>query len=270
MNLLRTVIVAGIALAAPLGMAMSQAAAAEPNLAEIVQKSQMVNKVVDSTSDATFTLINKTGQKREHKTYGVSKLEANGVDNMRMTRFMAPADVKGTVSLLIEHSAGDDDMWIYLPAAKKVRRMVSSDKRQSFVGTDFSYGDVIGHKVSEWNYKLLREEQADGFDCYVIEATAKNDKVRDDSGYSKRVIWIRKDNFFAIQGDMWDEAGEPVKKFHMTELREVDPARHKWQAMRLESENLQSGHKTIIQFENYKVNQKVRDDFFTTRYMEKD
>ncbi len=266
----RTFIAACIALALPLGMAVPHAWAVEPNLVEIEQKSQMVNKMLDSTSDATFTLINKAGQERVRKTFGVSKLEANGMDNMRMTRFTAPADVKGTVSLLIEHSAADDDMWIYLPALKKVRRLVSSNKKDSFVGTDFSYGDVIGHKVSEWNYKLLREEQADGADCYVIEATPKSNEVRDNSGYSKRVTWIRKDNFFAIKGDMWDEAGEPVKKFHMTELKEVDPARHKWQAMKLESENLQVGHKTIIQFENFKVNQKVRDDFFTTRYMEKE
>jgi outer membrane lipoprotein-sorting protein len=264
MKLLRTVIVASLALVA------ASTHAGELKLEEIVLKSQMVNKVVDSTSEATFTLVNKNGQERKQKTYGVSKLEANGTDNMRMTRFLAPADVKGTVSLLIEHSAGDDDMWIYLPAAKKVRRMVSSDKRTSFVGTDFSYGDVIGHKISEWNYKLVREEQADGADCYVIEATPKSDKVRDDSGYSRRLIWIRKDNFFGIKGEMWDEAGEQVKKFHMTELKEVDAARHKWQAMRLESENVQTGHKTVIQFENYKANQKVRDDFFTTRYMEKE
>ena len=249
---------------------MPFAQAAEINLTEIVQKSLAVNKVLDSTSDATFTLINKTGQERVRKTFGVSKLQANGEDNMRMTRFMAPADVKGTVSLLIEHSAGDDDIWIYLPALKKVRRLVSSNKKDSFVGTDFSYGDVIGHKVNEWNYKLLREEEADGAPCYVIEATPKSDAVRNNSGYAKRVTWIRKDNFFAIKGDLWDEAGEPVKTFHMTELQEVDTARHKWQAMQLESNNLQTGHQTVIKFENFKVNQKVRDEFFTTRYMEKE
>ena len=249
---------------------MPFAHAAEVNVAEVVQKSLAVNKVLDSTSDATFTLVNKTGQERVRKTFGVSKLQANGEDNMRMTRFMAPADVKGTVSLLIEHSAADDDIWIYLPALKKVRRLVSSNKKDSFVGTDFSYGDVIGHKVAEWNYKLLREENADDAPCYVIEATPKSNEVRDNSGYAKRVLWIRKDNFFAIKGDLWDEAGEPVKTFHMTELQEVDPARHKWQAMRLESKNLQSGHQTVIKFENFKVNQKVRDEYFTTRYMEKE
>jgi len=249
---------------------LQMAYADEVDLANIVRQSLAVSKVLDSTSDATFTLINKTGQERTRKTFGVSKLQANGEDNMRMTRFLAPADIKGTTSLLIEHSVGDDDIWIYLPALKKVRRLVSSNKKDSFVGTDFSYGDVIGHKLVDWSYKLLREEVADGAPCYVVEAIPKNDEVRSNSGYAKRVLWIRKDNFFAIKGDLWDEAGQPVKTFHMTELQEVDAARHKWQAMRLEAKNLQTGHQTVIKFDNFKVNQKVRNEFFTTRYMEKE
>ena len=249
---------------------LQQAQAAEPDVGEIIRKSLMINKVLDSTSNATFTLTNKSGQERTRKTYGISKLQANGMDNMRMTRFLAPSDVKGTVSLLIEHSAADDDIWIYLPALKKVRRLVSSNKRDSFVGTDFSYGDVIGHKQEEWNYKLLREEAVDGAPCYVIEALPRNDTVRINSGYAKRIIWIRKDNTFAVKGEMDDENGQPFKTFHMTELQEVDPARGKWQAMRLESNNLQTGHKTVIKFEIFKVNQKVRDDFFTERYMAKE
>lgn len=249
---------------------LQSAQAAEPNLGEIIKKSLMINKVLDSTSDATFTLTNKSGQERTRKTYGVSKLQANGIDNMRMTRFLSPSDVKGTVSLLIEHSAADDDIWIYLPALKKVRRLVSSNKRDSFVGTDFSYGDVIGHKQEEWHYKLLREETVDGELCYVIEAVPKHDTVRINSGYAKRTLWIRKDNAFAIKGEMDDENGQPYKTFHMTELQKVDSARDKWQAMRLESKNLQTGHQTVIKFENFKVNQKVRDDFFTERYMAKE
>jgi hypothetical protein len=40
--------------------------------------------------------------------------------------------------------------------------------------------------------------------------------------------------------------------------------------MQLEAANLQTGHRTIIRFENYKVNQQVKDEFFTTRYMERE
>lgn len=252
-------------------LALPQASlAAEPDLIPIMEKNFVVNKMVDSVSDATFTLINKTGQERVRKTFGTSKLEANGTDNMRMTRFLSPPDVKGTVSLLIEHAEKDDDMWIYLPALKKVRRLVSSDKKTSFVGTDFSYADVIGFKVNDWNYKLLKEETVDGQPCYVIEATPKSDEVKSNTGYSKRISWLRKDSTMNARVDFYDEQGEMLKTETFTDIREVDPKRAKWQAMRLEANNVQTGHRTIIQFENFKVNQNVKDEFFTTRYMEKE
>ncbi len=235
-----------------------------------MQKNFVVTKVLDSTQDATFTLINRAGQERVRKTFGTTKLQENELDNMRMVRFLSPPDVKGTVVLTIEHAEKDDDIWIYLPALKKVRRLVSSNKKDSFVGTDFSYGDVIGHKVEEWEHRLVKEETIDGQPCYVVESLPKNEAVKSNSGYSKRVNWIRKDNYVAIKGEFWDQAGQPLKTATFTDVQHVDPARNKWQAMRLEAVNLQTGHKTVVEFQNFKVNQKIKDDFFTTRYMERE
>jgi len=244
--------------------------AAEVDLIQIMQKNSVVSKVYDSVSDATFTLINKTGQERVRKTFGTTKLEENGIDNMRMTRFLSPPDVKGTVSLLIEHSDKDDDIWIYLPALKKVRRLVSNNKKDSFVGTDFSYADVIGYKVGEWNYKLLKEELVEGQPCYVIEAIPKSETVKINNGYSKRIGWLRKDNLMAVKMDYWDEAGQLLKTSTYSDIQLVDKTRGKWQAMRLEATNVQTGHRTVIKFDNFKANQQVKDEFFTTRYMEKE
>ena len=167
---------------------------------EIMEKNFVVNKYQDSTSDTTITLTNKAGKQRVRKTFGTTKLQAGTLDNMRMTRFLEPADVKGTVSLLIEHSEKDDDIWIYLPSMKKVRRLVSSNKKDSFVGTDFSYGDVIGHKVKEWNHKLLKEEEVDGKPCWVIESTPRDATIKANTGYAKRVSWIQQDNFVTVKG----------------------------------------------------------------------
>ncbi|MFZ1548517.1 MAG: outer membrane lipoprotein-sorting protein [Candidatus Nitrotoga sp.] len=244
--------------------------AVEPDLTQIMEKNFVVSKVLDSVADATFTLINKNGQERVRKTFGTTKLDKNGIDNMRMTRFMSPPDVKGTVSLLIEHANNDDDIWIYLPALKKVRRLVSNNKKDSFMGTDFSYADVIGYKVAEWNYKLLKEEAVEGQPCYVIEALPKSDAVKTSNGYSKRISWIRKDNFMAVKMDYWDETGQLLKTSTYTDIQMVDQKRGKWQAMRLEASNVQTNHRTVIKFDNFKSNQQVKDEFFTTRYMSKE
>jgi hypothetical protein len=235
---------------------------------EIMEKNFVVGKYADSTSDTTMTLTNKSGQQRVRKTFGTSKLDANGIDNKRMTRFLEPTDVKGTVSLLVEHSDKDDDIWIYLPSVKKVRRLISSNKKDSFVGTDFSYGDVIGHKVKEWNHTLVKEEDVDGKPCYVIESTPKDASVKTNTGYSKRVGWIQKDNFVTVKTIAYDEAGELLKEAKYSHWKEVDTVKHKWQAGILEAKNLQTGHSTVIAIDQFKVNNGVKDDFFTTRYME--
>ncbi|MEY3791453.1 MAG: hypothetical protein RLZ09_2289 [Pseudomonadota bacterium] len=235
---------------------------------EIMDKNFMVGKYADSTSDTTMTLTNKSGQQRVRKTFGTSKLDTNGIDNKRMTRFLEPTDVKGTVSLLVEHSDKDDDIWIYLPSVKKVRRLISSNKKDSFVGTDFSYGDVIGHKVKEWNHTILKEEDVDGKPCYVIESTPKDATVKTNTGYSKRIGWIQKDNFVTVKAVAYDEAGELLKEAKYSHWKEVDTVKHKWQAGILEAKNLQTGHSTVITIDQFKVNNGVKDDFFTTRYME--
>lgn len=246
------------------------ATAAEADAAAIMEKNATVFKVVGSESAASFVLTNKAGQERLRKTISSTKLQPNGTDNMRVTRFLSPADVKGTVSLMIENAAGDDGLWVFLPALKKVRRLASSNMKDSFVGTDFSNADVIGYKIGEWSYALLREESVDGEPCYVIQASPKSEAVRSNTGYSKRMQWVRKDNFMTVKSELWDEGGEPLKTTSYHDIQLVDATQGKWQAMRLEANNLQTGHRTSIRIESFKVSQHVPDDVFTPRYLERE
>lgn len=248
----------------------TQAATAQSLTAEeIAKKAFATSKVGDSISDSTFKLINASGQVRVRETVGHTKLVSGTTDNMRVVTFMSPSDVKGTKTLLVEHTGKDDDIWIYLPALKKVRRLVASNKKDSFVGTDFSYGDVIGHRPDDWSHKIVKEEKVDGKDCWMIESLPKTDSIKENSGYSKRVSWVEKESFVALKGESFDLSGQLLKKFTARDVQKVDPKNNKWQPMELQSENVQSGHKTVIAFKNYKANQGVKDELFTTRYLEK-
>jgi predicted RND superfamily exporter protein/outer membrane lipoprotein-sorting protein len=238
---------------------------------EIATRNFAVGKVSDSVTEATFRLISPSGQERVRKTQGRSKLKAGSLDNRTLVRFISPADVRGTIILTVENSepGSDDDIWIYLPALKKVRRLVSSNKKDSFVGTDFSYGDVIGYRVSDWVHSITREENVDGFDCWVMESVPKTPQVRDDSGYSKRVGWIRKDNFAAVRAESYDLAGALLKVILLSDHRNVDPAQGRWVAMKLEARNVQEDRRTLIEFDRYEVNQGVSEDSFTARALER-
>ncbi|MEO5350104.1 MAG: outer membrane lipoprotein-sorting protein [Magnetococcus sp. YQC-3] len=236
----------------------------------IMERNNLTSRVIGSTADATVTLTNSTGQERVRQTTTMKKLLPNGIDTMHFTRFSAPADVKGTTTLTIEHADGDDDIWIYLPATRKVRRLVASNKRDSYVGTDFSYGDIIGHRVSDWNHQLLREETIDGIPCHVIESRAKSPEVVNHSGYARRVQWIARESAVAVKAEHYDPSDQPFKVFLASDIHLVDPQRNRWQAMRFEAKNLQTGHHTVIQLANFRVVPDLSDEQFTTRAMERD
>lgn len=253
-----------------MALAPIHAAKAETlNAVEIAKRNFIASKVADSVSDSTFRLINASGQERVRETNGATKLIAGSTDNQRLVSFLSPADVRGTKTLLVEHSKGDDDIWVYLPAMKKVRRLVASNKKDAFVGTDFSYGDVIGHRVEDWNHKLLREEKIDGKDCHVLESTPIREEVGTNSGYSKRVGWIDKISFVALKGETYDLNGQLLKRISARNIQEVDAKNHKWQPMVLESENVQTGHRTVIEFKNFKANVGVENEKFSVRSLEK-
>ena len=248
--------------------ALAQQALADPSAQEIMQKNLLATKVLDSTTRSTFRLINAAGQQRVRETDGQTKLIGGTTDNRRLVNFLSPADVRGTKTLLIEHSAADDDIWIYLPAMKKVRRLVASNKKDSFVGTDFSYGDVIGHKVEDWNHKVLRQEKVDDRDCYIVESTPKRPEVADNTGYSKRVNWVDKESYVALRTEIYDQGGELLKRLTAQDVQRVDPTNDRYQPMKLTAENVQAGHKTIIEFTNFKANVGVGDELFAARSLE--
>ena len=234
---------------------------------EIMVKNYEATRVADSLSKATFTLISPKGQERVRKTFGATLLEDDGKANKRVIRFLSPSDVRNTSTLLVEHQDKDDDIWVYLPAMKKTRRISSDNKKSSFVGTDLSYGDILGHKPQDWNHTITETTEAQ----LVIESIAKTDQVSKDSGYSKRINWINKTNFVAEKTDFYDRSGKLLKTVENSDIRLVDQANQKWQAMKVEARNHQTGHATRVQFDEYKANtQLVKTDYFSMRYLEKE
>lgn len=245
------------ALAGALAIASPAPVRAEaPTALVIMQRSAESTRVKDSTATATFTLTHRSGASRVRKTTGITRLHENGVDTMRLVRFLSPADVKGTSTLLLEKSAGEDELWIYLPALGKVRRLAAANKRDAFMGTDFSYGDIIGHNPAKWTHRLLGEANIEGEACYMVESAPADAQTRASSGYTKRVSWVSKRHWVTMRSEFWDLNGKPLKRIGAAEVVAVGKAgRH--QPMLLTAENLQTGHRTSIRFENFKADQGV-------------
>jgi hypothetical protein len=234
---------------------------------DIMEKNFFATKVTSLRVETTMVLVTDRGQRRERATSGLVKLQPNGVDSKLVVKFSTPPDIKGTGVLQIEHSESDDDLWIYLPALKKSRRLVANNKKDSFAGSDFSYGDITLPKVDQYRHTLQRSEKLDEHDCYVVESVPATDTVKANSGYSKKITWVRTDNFVENKVEYYDLAGRLLKTQRAGRHQLVEPGKDRWFVMHREMTNHQSGHRTTITASKA-VAAAIPDDSFTTRYLE--
>ena len=136
---------------------------AQPTGREVMEKldDQPEPKDVVSTTTMTLTKIVRGKERSRIRAITRSQKFYNGGDfsSKILIRFEKPADVKGTGLLMWEYrdSQRDSDHWLYLPALQKSKRIVSNQKNQSFMGSDFSYEDMEGRDLDEDSYNLLGE-----------------------------------------------------------------------------------------------------------------
>ncbi len=250
-------------------------AAVEQSLSanEIVQK--MDNRYDGDTVDSNISmlLINKNGKKRERKIKSFSK--DYGKDTKGVIFFLSPANVKNTAYLSYDwnQEEKEDDSWLYLPALRKVKRISSSDESGAFMGSDFSYADINGLDISNWDYRFINENAVvNDMDTWVIEGTPKPDrlkKVNSETGYLKYRMWIRKDNFLTVKAKYQVKKGRKIKYFSADDISLIDNI---WTTGVMRMVTTQKGkklHETTLILQSVAYNQKLTDSFFTTHRIER-
>jgi outer membrane lipoprotein-sorting protein len=245
------------------------AAGAKLTARQIAEKAWWAGKLDGAEMISTLTIINAKGQKRIRKTAAVSKLVDGGHTEKRLIRFLSPADVKGTGLLSYDYEKKDDDIWFFLPSLRKTRRIVSSEKAKSFMGSEFTYADTTPPSVDDFKHKLLKEEKVDGTDCYLIVLTPKNSKIAEENGFSKRMSWFGKKDFVIRKSITWDLRGRKHRQLRAENVKEIDPKKHRFRAMRMTVKNLQDGRSSVMDIGKIKLRSKIPDKYFTTRYLER-
>ena len=240
---------------------LSTAAAWALSAQEVMTQYDQQMRAASEQVKITMRLINPQGKVRVRDVNYLSKTNPDGKQNT-VLRFTEPADVRGTALLTLEHKKKeDDDRWLYLPALRKVRRVAATEDSDNFMGSDFAYEDMDFEKLDSNSYRLLRTETVQGADCYVIEATP-TDKAQDKTGYSKRLLWIRKDNAFMVYAEYYDKKGELLKKRTAYDLAQADGS-GKWRPKRQEMQNIKTGHKTEIVYDGYRIGKEIADREFS-------
>lgn len=233
---------------------------------EVAKRSDNARRSKTEHQVMTMTLENQRGQKRVRTIEGWSR-EVSDQEDHRFSRFVEPADVKDTTLLTFDYDDDDDDIWLYLPALKKVKRILSSNKSDYFMGSDFTYEDMENIDLVNWDYTITGEENVGGVDCYVLEAVANNDDERDETAYSKTVSWISKHDFLPRKIEYHDKKSRLSKRLTFEDIHPTSDSDPRPRAHKLTMENFITKHKTVLVIRELQLDVSVDDDLFSQRNM---
>jgi hypothetical protein len=250
-------------------LVMTFVSLAPPDGREIMQRSREVSKLDGMEAISTLKIYDAKGRERVRQTSMASRLFENGATEKRIIRFLSPAEVKGTGMLIYDYDEKNDDMWIYMPALRKTRRIISSEKSKSFMGSEFSNADMAAPSLEDFNYRVTGSDLVGGTECWIVEVIPVNEDIMDEVGYDRQLAWIGKQDFVFRKAEYYNEDNALFKQMLSTDVKQIDPSGKKFMATRMEMSNIQNGRKSVMTIDKIQYNPQVKEEYFTLGYLER-
>ena len=227
---------------------------------------EIINKVNELMNQDTvqskikMTMITTSGEERVfiYDSFSKNKGEKN------LMRYVEPKRAKGQAILMLNHA---NDIWMYFPRTKRIRKLATNSKSQKMEGSDFSYEDTGASDafIEDFSSKKLDSEIKEGHDCYKIEMLKKEGI---ESGYSRLIMWIIKDSFIPITIDYYDAENPELllKTLIQYDIKKIDGIPT---ATKMVMYNKLEDSQTSIEMLEIKYNIELDDSLFTERYLKK-
>jgi outer membrane lipoprotein-sorting protein len=170
------------------------------------------------------------------------------------TEYLSPAREQGTKMLKLEKQ-----LWIYSPSTDRIIQISGHMLRQSVMGSDLSYEDMMDdRKLTEiYNAKLTGNETVNSRNTYVLELTARVD----DATYHSQKIWVDAERYVPLKQEMFAKSGQLLKR---TTLLDVKQVQGRWFPMIvIYKDVLKDGSGTEFRIISAKFDQDIPDYIFT-------
>jgi hypothetical protein len=235
-----------------------------PDAGQIMSKSRDQSITGSLTATIKLTITEKNGAIRNRTISMTTKSFPDGLEK-RFIKFISPADVRGTTMLVVDKKDAADEMWIYLPALKRTRRIVTSEKGKSFMSSEFSNADMSSPTLSDFVNKHLPGSGQNN--QWIIESTPVNEDKADEYGYSRKISYISMDTYQVEKMEFYNFDNELFKTI---EIRSVHPLLDGGYLVQdMLANNLLNGRKSEILFSNIVDQVKVDDSFFSVQNLER-
>ncbi len=225
----------GIAFATALALSatLSGATHAQTDGTSWLEQIDAAERVPHSFGSLRQTITTSGGSLR---TFTIRSWSGSNGDVSLMV-YDAPARVAGDKILMRD---GGDNIWYYMKRRDVTRHFVGHTRRQSAMGSDFSYEDLAqGDLTEDYTARVVGEEEIDGEPCVKLRA----EPTPSGPSYEYLFIWASVNDHLSRRIEYYDD-GNHVKTLFLTEFRDIEG---RITPMTMEMVNHREGSRTLME-----------------------
>ncbi len=170
------------------------------------------------------------------------------------TEYLSPAREQGTKMLKLE-----SQLWIYSPSTDRTIQISGHMLRQSVMGSDLSYEDMMDtRKLTDvYTASLEHEETIDGRCTWMLHLQARVEDI----AYHSRKIWIDTERFIPLKEELFAKSGQLLKRTTFSDVKQIDG---RWFPTTMHFKDmLKQGEGTEFKITDIMFNQDIPDHMFT-------
>ncbi|MCC5940582.1 MAG: outer membrane lipoprotein-sorting protein [Balneolaceae bacterium] len=173
----------------------------------------------------------------------------------------APARDEGTAFLM-----RGNDIWNYDPRIDRTTRLPSSMMAQSWMGSDFTNDDLVRDSdlIDDFDHELLRTEEYNGYESYVIEMIPKPDTP---IVWGKVKMWIAKDDYIQLRIENYDQRDQLVNTMELDEIEEIGNRKVPKRITVIPADK--DNERTILTYQQIEFGIDVDEEFFSRANMQR-
>ncbi|MBW2623666.1 MAG: outer membrane lipoprotein-sorting protein [Deltaproteobacteria bacterium] len=227
------------------------------SLEEILKKMDLIEQYKSIYAESIQVITTSDGEKRAFKI----KSWAVNTGEKQLMEYTSPARVKGVKILMLKDG---DDIWSYSPRSRRIRHLASHAKKQKVMGSDFTYEDMGGGKMSEkYTGRVAGEEKLDTVDCYVLELTP----TPEGPSYEKIVVWAGKKDFMVRRIDYYETGGSKAfKTLFLSDIRKISGH---ITPMKIRMVNHLDGGETLNEYTRIEFDRPIPDNKFRSSRLDR-
>jgi len=183
--------------------------------AEIPSGATIIKRVDENMSSETRVVTSKMIIHSRRDTRTVQSKSWTYGDRKGFTKYLSPPRERGTKMLKLE-----DRLWIYSPTTDRIIKISGHMLRQSVMGSDLSYEDMMEdpHLLQIYDAKLTGTETIDARSCWVVMLEAK----KPDVAYHSRKMWVDQERYVPLREELYAKSGKLLKKVDLKDFKRME------------------------------------------------